>query len=423
MFKKEVSKIAELSLAVNFLVILALGALIGLEREYATYRKRGHDFAGIRTFPLITLFGGLTAYLGKIISIWIFISGMIITGIMVIMAYFVISKTGRKHIGVTSEISAMLTFFIGALVIYNELTLAVILTIIITILLFSRSVLHQFAKKIKPKELASTLKFAVVAFIILPFLPNQGYGPLEIFNPYVIWLMVVFISGIGFFGYIAMKWFGERGVTLAGILGGLVSSTAVTTSFAERSKKSKKIYRALALGVILANGIMFIRILIEVFVLNKELFFPVLVPISVLFVITAIFSYILWRKVVKEVPGKIDLGSPFTIKPALKFGIFFAVILALVKVANFYLQTKGVYIVSFISGFADVDAITVSLANLSKDSLSLAVAKRGIIIAALTNVAVKGGIALWFGGKKFGRIIAGFYAVLILIGIPLVFLV
>ena len=414
---------AEISLAVSFLVVLALGALIGLEREYATYKKRGHDFAGIRTFPLIALFGALSAYLGNLYSIWIFVTGIIITGAMVIMAYFVISKTGKKHIGVTSEISAILTFFIGALVIYNELTLAVILTVIITIILFARSVLHQFAKKMEPKEMASTLKFAVVAFIILPFLPNQGYGPLEMFNPYVIWLMVVFISGIGFLGYIAMKWFGERGITLAGILGGLVSSTAVTTGFAERSKKAKKIYRALALGVILANGIMFIRILIEVFVLNRELFVPVLIPISVLFVITAIFSYILWRKVAKEVPGRMDLGSPFTIKPALKFGIFFAVILALVKISNYYLQTKGVYLVSFISGFADVDAITVSLANLSKDSLSLAVAKRGIVIAALTNVAVKGGIAYWFGSKEFGRIIAIFYAVLIVIGIPLVFLV
>ena len=412
---------AELSLAVNFFVVLALGALIGLEREYATHKKRGHDFAGIRTFPLIALLGALTSYLGNLYSIWIFIVGMLITGIMVIMAYFVISKTGRKHIGVTSEISALLTFFIGALVIYNELTLAVILTVIITIILFARSVLHNFAEKMKPKELASTLKFAVVAFIILPFLPNKGYGPLEMFNPYVVWLMVVFISGIGFFGYVLMKWYGERGVTLAGILGGLVSSTAVTTGFAERSLKTRKIYRALALGVILANSIMFVRILVEVFVLNRELFWPVLLPVLVLFAVSAGFSYLLWRKVAK-VPGKMDLGSPFTIKPALKFGVFFAIILALVKVSDFYLQSKGVYLVSFISGFADVDAITVSLANLAKDSLSLEVAKRGIVIAALTNVAVKGGIAWWFGSREFGRIIAWFYAVLILIGIPLVFL-
>jgi len=414
---------AELSLAMNFLVVLALGALIGLEREYAIYKKKGHDFAGIRTFPLIALFGGLTAYLGNLHSIWIFVVGIFITGILVVMAYFIISKADRKHIGITSEMSAFLTFFIGALVIYNELSLAVILTVVITIILFARSFLHDFAKKIQPKEMASTLKFGVVAFVILPFLPNKGFGPLEMFNPYVIWLMVVFISGIGFFGYILMKWYGEKGITLAGILGGLISSTAVTTGFAERSMKAPKIYRALALGVILANGIMFIRVLIEVFVLNRILFFPLLLPLGVLFVITAGFSYILWRKVNSEIPGKIDLGSPFTIKPALKFGIFFAVILALVKVSHVYFESRGVYLVSFISGFADVDAITVSLANLSKESLSLAVAKRGIVIAALTNVAVKGGIALWFGGKKFGRIVATFYAVLILIGIPLVFLV
>ncbi|MBU0460711.1 MAG: MgtC/SapB family protein [Nanoarchaeota archaeon] len=413
---------AEITLFINFMIALALGALIGLEREYASYKKRGHDYAGIRTFPLIAIFGTLSAYLGQLISIWLFVISMLLTGILIIVAYFVMNKIDRKHIGATSELAGFITFFIGALCFYGDYTLAVVLAIAITIILFARSILHHFAERIKPVELASTLKFAVVAFVILPFLPNQGYGPMEMFNPYIIWLMVVFISGIGFFGYILMKWFGEKGITLAGILGGLISSTATTTGFAERSKKAPKIYLALALGVILANSIMFIRILIEVFVLNRELFLPLLLPLGILFLISAIFSYILWKKVVKEVPGKMDLGSPFTIKPALKFGIFFAVILALVKIGHFYFQTKGVYLVSFISGFADVDAITVSLANLSKDSLSLAVAKQGIVLAALTNVAVKGGIAYWFGGKQFGRIIAIFYAVLIVVGIPLVFL-
>ena len=280
--------------------------------------------------------------------------------------------------------------------------------------------LHNFAKKIKKEELSDTLKFAVVAFIILPFLPNQGYGPLEMFNPYIIWLMVVFISGISFAGYILMKWFGEKGITLAGILGGLVSSTAVTTSFAERSKKEKKIYGALVLGVILANGIMFIRILIEVFVLNRELFYQMLIPLLSLALLTAIFSYFIWEKA-KKVKGKVELKSPFTIGPALKFGVFFAVILALVKVADVYLSSKGVYLVSFISGFADVDAITVSLSQLAKTSLSLDTARNGIIVAALTNVAVKGGIAYWFGGKKFGKIVLSLFAALIVVGAVLLF--
>ncbi|NQV91233.1 DUF4010 domain-containing protein, partial [Candidatus Woesearchaeota archaeon] len=159
----------------------------------------------------------------------------------------------------------------------------------------------------------------------------------------------------------------------------------------------------------------------EVFVINQELFWYVLIPMSVLAVITAIFSYFLWKKS-KDIKGKVELTSPFTIGPALKFGAFFAVILALVKLADVYLATSGVYIVSFISGFADVDAITVSLSQLAKDTLSFDIARNGIVLAALTNVAVKGGIAYWFGGKQFGRIILGFFLVLIVVGAGLLFL-
>ncbi len=408
----------------GFFVAILLGALIGLEREYARYKKKGHDFAGIRTFPLISLFGAVSAYLGDLISPWVLLIGIILSGTLIIFAYFAITdKEKRLHLGATSEMAGFLAFFIGVLCYYNEITFAVILAVVITVILYARSFLHHFAMKMKTEEMADTLKFAVIALVILPLLPNQGYGPHEIFNPFVIWLMVVFISGIGFAGYVLMKWFGERGITLAGILGGLVSSTAVTTSFSERSKKEIKIFRALALGVILANTVMFVRILVEVFVIHRPLFYKMLFPFSILVAVSLGFSYILWRKA-DEAKGKMELTSPFTLTPALKFGVFFAVILALVKLGDLYLSTKGVYIVSFISGFADVDAITVSLSQLAKTTLSLDIARNGIVIAALTNVAVKGGIAYWFGDrKKFGKIILGLYLVLIALGIGLIFLV
>jgi uncharacterized membrane protein (DUF4010 family) len=409
----------ELNILQNFLIALALGALIGLEREYARFKKRGHDYAGIRTFPLIALFGALSAYLGELISPWVLIVGILLAGILVIVAYFMIVKGSKTHFSATSEMAGFLTFFLGVLAYYNEIKFAIILAVAITIILYARSMLHHFAEKIKKQEMADTLKFAVIAFVILPLLPNQGYGPHEMFNPYVIWLMVVFISGIGFAGYVLMKWFGEKGIELAGILGGLVSSTAVTSSFAARSKKEKKIYLSLVLGVILANTIMFIRILIEVFVINRELLPKVIGPISILIVVCTIFSYLLWRKA-KDAKGKVELSSPFTLGPALKFGAFFAVILALVKLADVYLSSRGVYLVSFISGFADVDAITVSLSQLAKTTLSLETARNGIVLAALTNVGVKGGIAYIFGDrKKFGKIILAFYIVLILLGLGL----
>ena len=407
----------------DLLIALAIGALVGLEREYARYKKKAHEYAGIRTFPLIALIGAISAYLGDLISIWIFIVSIFLMGSLIVVAYFTVVRKVQEHMSATSEIAGLITFFLGALAYYGETTLAVSVAVIMTIILYSKSFLHHFAEKMKKAELASTLKFAVVAFVILPFLPNQEYGPLGIFNPFVVWLMVVFISGISFAGYIIMKWFGEKGIALAGILGGLISSTAVTTSFAERSKKENKVYLALVLGVVLANGIMFGKILLEVFVLNRNLFFEILIPLLSLAIITAGFSYFLWEKA-KKVKGKVMLGSPFTLGPALKFGVFFAVIIALVKVANVYLSSsKGVYIVSLISGLADVDAATVSLSQLAGGSLSLEIAKRGILIAALTNVAVKGGIAYWFGEKQFGKVVLVFCALLILIGIGIIFLV
>ncbi len=404
----------------HVLVALALGILIGLEREYAQHKKRTHEFAGIRTFPLIALFGALSAYFGDLYSPWILVSSILVIGALIVAAYMAVNKRSSKYHGTTSEVAALLTFFIGVLSYYGEITFAIILAVLISVILYARSVLHRFADRIKPGELRSTLIFAVIAFVILPLLPNEAYGPYGLFNPYIVWLMVVFISGISFAGYILMKWFGEKGIELSAIFGGLVSSTAVTTSFAARSKRKKSLSHALVLGVLLANAIMFIRILIEVFVLNRVLFWELFLPLSLLFVLSVVIALILWKKSTKS-HGGVELGSPFTLAPALKFGVLFALILALVKVANVYLSSGGVYLVSFLSGLADVDAITVSLSQLAGEDLGIELAQQGIMIAALTNVAVKGGIAYFFGSKEFGREVLVLFSVLVIAGLALAF--
>ncbi len=411
----------ELELLKNIFIAIALGLMIGLEREYARYKKRTQDYAGIRTFPLIALFGALSAYLGDRLSPWILAMGMAIAALLIILAYFALARRTTTNFGATSEVAGFLTFFIGVLSYYGELKLAAILTIAITIILYARTLLHRFAERIKNTEITAMLMFAVMVFIILPFLPNRWYGPGELFNPFITWIMVVFISGISFVGYILMKWLREKGIALTGILGGLVSSTATTMSFAERSVKEKKVSRALALGVILANGVMFIRILVEVFVVNQQLFFALLLPLAILALITIVVSYFIWIKA-KDIKGKLTLLSPFRLRPALKFALFFAAIIALTKIAHLHLAARGVYLVSFLSGFADVDAITLSLSQLAKGSLLLDTAKDGIIIAALTNVAVKGGIAWFFGGKEFRIIIISLFSALILMGLILLFL-
>ena len=409
----------ELIIIQRFLIALALGALIGLEREYARHKERGHKFAGIRTFPLITLFGALAAYLGEVISVWMLVGGMMLLGVLIIVAYF--SVTDKKHSGAVSEIAGFLAFFIGVLTYYGELSSAIILAIIIAVILYSRSVLHNFAERISEKELSGTLKFAVIAFIILPLLPNQDYGPYGLFNPYLVWLMVVLVSGIGFVGYALMKWFGERGMVLSAILGGVVSSTATAISFAQRSRKEISICQTLALGVLLANGLMFIRVLIEVFAINRALFGQVFYPLLILIILTMLFSWRLWKKS-RKVESKIRLGTPLALKPAIQFAVIFAFILAMVKLAHLYLSSPGVYVVSFLSGFADVDAIALSLSQLAKGELAESVAGTSILIAVLTNMAVKGGLAYWLGESEFKKAVVKYFTILLAAGIGLVFI-
>ncbi len=410
---------AELALIGNFLLALALGALIGLEREYARYRKHAHDYAGIRTFPLIALFGALSAFFGEILNPWILVVGILLMGTLIIISYFILSR--RKFSGATSEVAGFLTFFLGVLAYFGEIQLAVLLTVIITIILYSRTVLHQFAQRLKKEEMKSTLVFAVIAFVILPFLPNKGYGPYELFNPFLTWLMVVLISGISFVGYILMRWFGERGIELTGLLGGLASSTALTLSFAERSKQQNGFYKALALGVILANGIMFGRILFEVLLVNQVLFVHLLLPLLLLMAATGLFSYFIWKQT-KQVKEKVELRSPFALKPALKFAGIFALVLAFLKLADVYLSTKGVYLVSFFSGLADADAIALSLSQLAGTSLSYETARDGIILGLLGNTVTKAGIAYFLGERRFRRMVISVFALLVALGGALIFI-
>src|SRR3989338_4655307 len=272
----------EIAVFKNFILAIALGALIGLEREYARFHDRGHAYAGIRTFPLLALVGALAAFLGQVLSIWILFISMVIVGVLIITAYIMISKQDPKHSGTTSEVAGLLVFFIGMFSYYGEFTFAITLTVIITIILYARSMLHHFAERITRKEMVDTIVFVMIAFVVLPFLPDTWYGPLELFNPYILWFMVVLISGISFAGYVLMKFYGQKGIELAGILGGLVSSTGVTMSFAERSRKETKIFKALALGVIAANGIMFFRVLVVLSVVNKDMLWKVFLPLCVL---------------------------------------------------------------------------------------------------------------------------------------------
>ncbi len=412
----------DLFLILKFLIALAIGALIGTERERKQFKRV--EFAGIRTFTLIALLGVISAYISLYYPYFIILSflGLIL---MVALSYYQSSMDGGD-IGITTEVVALLTFILGALCLTDDgLLIAPIIAIIITVLLASKSYLHHFIRRISEKELINTLKFLIIAFVILPLLPNQTMGPLEVFNPYQIWLIVVFISAISYTGYVAIRLIGpERGLSLTGIIGGLVSSTAVTTAMAARVKETESLIQIAVFATVIASSMMFIRILFEVLVINTSLFWPLILPMLSMGVTGVFLAYIIWKITrEKEIDTDIKLKNPFSLKPALIFGLLFIAILFLSKIADIYFGSAGIYVTSLISGVADVDAITISLALLAKDTVSQEVAVNAITLAAISNTLVKFLIALFFGSRKFGKLIGIIFAVIIIIGLITIFLI
>lgn len=231
--------------------------------------------------------------------------------------------------------------------------------------------------------------------------------------------MVVFISGIGYIGYILIKTIGaEKGIEVTGFLGGLISSTALTSSFAIESKKINYLSIPLAIGVVIACSTMFFRIILEVLVLNSELLIGITLLLGSMGLIGLITAFYLYKKVKLNHIKKIKFDSPFTIGPAIKFSILFLFVLFISKLPSIIFGNSGIYFVSFLSGISDVDAITFSLAKLAKqNAISNTSAQIGIVIAAIANTIVKAGIAYYFGSKKFSKQIIIIFSIILIIGI------
>ena len=431
------------NLLVGLILSSLLGALIGSQREVRQQQFNVKDFAGFRTFTLISIFG----FLLGVISIYILKNyDIVLIGIfgifaILILAYRALSKIYPNNISATTEISALITFLIGFLVSENFYLFSITITIFVATILYLGTRLHKFSKKLKETEIFATLKFAIISLIILPLLPNKDYtllnmpyvgkifssqklislsllSKINVFNFYHIWLMVVFISGISYVGYILMKTIGaEKGIQVTGFLGGLMSSTAVTSSFSIESKDLNYLSIPLAVGIIIACSTMFFRIIFEVLVLNYEMVGGIVIVLSIMGLVGYGLGYYLFKKNKMNHVKKIDFNSPFTIIPAIKFSIFFLVVLFLSKLFSILYGSNGIYLLSFFSGLSDVDAITISLSNLAKSGgVPILTAQIGVIIAAFTNTAVKGGIAYYFGSKKLSKKIIYVFSIVFVVG-------
>ena len=422
----------------SILIAIVLGALIGLQREFIQQHKNVRFFAGIRTFIFIALLGALLGYLTSFESVWMFL-GFLFTILFSLVTYSYHKKSGVDG---TTQVVFVLTYVLGAMTTTGRLQVAVILAVLTAMFLTLKGKLHGIAKKIDRQELVAMLEFALIAFVVLPLLPNRNFSPadipgvagvlqslgvdfgflasLNVLNPYNIWLMVIFIAGLNLAGYFLIKYFGsKKGHEIMGIVGGLVSSTAVAISMAEESKKRKNL-NPIVVATILASAVMFCRVIFEVAILNYRILASLIVPLGLMVVVSIVIVMFLHRKGGSGItPEKeIETSQPFAILPALKFGAFFAVILLLMGIAEALFGDVGIYITSLLSGLADVDTVTLTMSNLSAaGDVSSGTAITAIVLAVMSNTVVKAGIAYAIGSKKFGRMMMLAFGLVLLVGL------
>jgi uncharacterized membrane protein (DUF4010 family) len=407
-------------LILRFAIALLIGLLIGLEREFARVKEEVKSFAGIRTFPLISLLGCSAALITDLTSAWTFGLLAALVGLLIAIAYTFDAREGR--VGLTSEVAAIVVFACGALCYWDYLDLAAALIVVTFGFLTLKPQLHGLAERISREDLYATLKFAIISLIILPVLPNQAYGPppFDAFNPYKTWLMVVFISGISFLGYVLIKLIGgRRGIGLTGLLGGLASSTAVTLSVSERSQDHAELSRPFALAITLAWTVMFARVIVEVAVLNQALLSALWMPMVTAMAVGLVFCGFYYFGQRTDDVSDVKVSNPFELGPAIKFGILYAVILIIAKAAQYYFQEAGLYAAAAVAGLADVDAITLSMAELAgtEGGVSIPAAVRAVVIAVIANTIVKGGIALGIGSRGLRlALLPPFVAMLVVCG-------
>ncbi|CAB1367976.1 MgtC/SapB family protein [Denitratisoma oestradiolicum] len=405
-----------------FATSLAIGLLIGLERERKPDAK-----AGVRTYALTALLGTLSALLAREVgSGWVVALGLVAVGGMM-MAAIAQDPHDDGDPGTTSVVALMIAYGLGAAVWLGHDTLAVMLGIATTILLYFKSELHGFSSRITPKDLISVLQFGVLSFIILPILPNQDFGPFAAFNPHQIWWLVVLISGLSLAGYVALRLIGARhGAAVIGIFGGLASSTATTMIYARHARARAELTAMAALVILLANLTVLVRLALVALVVAPPLFVPLLLVLGCGLGAGLVFALGTWLRLGhQEIMPMPEIANPTELRAALSFGALYAVILLLAAWIQEIAGNQGLYAVSLASGLTDVDAIALSSLKLfNLDKLGTGQAVIAVALAVLANLAFKTGLVLTIGGRPLAaRALPGLAAIGAGIGGALLFTV
>ena len=409
-------------------VALAVGLLIGLEREQsaAAEHKDQHLIGGARTHPIVALLGGLSMLLAAEVGLVLPVVVLVALVTFLVVNYHADLREGRGP-GITSEIALVVSFMLGALALSTgiiepstrRISVVAAAAVVVTLLLSVKPRSKELARRMSQEDVNATLKFLIVAVVVLPLLPDETYGPLEVLNPRQIGFLVVLIAGISFVGYAAVRIMGpERGLGLTGFVGGLASSTAVTLAMSSRAKEEPGLIRACALAVVLASTIMVARVAIVIGLVNSALLRALTWPLVAMGVASTAASLLLYLRSRRHARTSepVSISNPFELSTALKFAAVFSVVLLGSRAATEYLGTRGTYAAGLLAGTTDVDAISLSMARLAGGEIALPVAATTVFLGLASNTIVKGAMATALGGWRFGRVVAAAFGVTLLAG-------
>lgn len=403
---------------------LAAGLLIGLERGWHQREQPdGHRVAGLRTFALIGLLGGLGAVLAQRWGATVLVALLVLVGVLLLAGYIVTARM-RMVMGLTTFVAALATFAIGAMAAGGAWLIASVISVVVLALLNFKRPLHTGIGRLSEAELNSGTQLLLISVVVLPVLPDRGFGPYEALNPYRLWWAVVLLALLSFLGFILMRWLGaRRGLTLTALLGGLVSSTATTATLARWAHQTPAWRPLAAGGVSLASAAMFGRMAVLVAVAAPALGAGPIFIFASMAAAGAIFGAVLTLRSASGGLPELDVGNPLKLSAALQFSAFLAAVMVAGRLLAEHLGDAGVLITAAVSGLVDVDAITLSIGRMVGDeTVTVPVATLGLFVAATVNQVTKLGLVATLDGRQLATRVLPAYAVMATAGLAMALL-
>lgn len=391
---------------VDLAIAVGLGLLVGLQRESQARA------AGLRTFALVTLSGAVIGLITPLTGGWVIAAGLVAVAILAAVEHYVDSRNGKS--GITTEMALLTMYLIGVYLTLENNRIAVVLGGAVAVLLQAKAPFRRVMDRLGSNDVRAIMHFALLALVILPLLPDRGFGPWAVLNPFKIWLLVVLIVGINLAGYIAWRFTSaDTGALLSGLLGGIVSSTATTVSYSRRTRGKPEAAAVAAVVIMVATAVVLIRVFVEVAIVAPPLLPVVALPFGIVFVLSVVLSIVMWWRVRGERVEMPEQEDPTMLRAAILFGLIYAVVLLAVAWAKQEMGSAGLYVVAALAGLTDVDAITLSTAQMAKSGqVDATTTWRVILVAFLSNLVFKAGIVAMMGSRRTLALVSVLFAIL-----------